>query len=66
MFTFSFLHTAMVRPLPVPGGDRLVRVEQATGGTGGAIDAADLAIARNRALGSSGRSKALLSSRRDR
>jgi predicted permease len=44
IFTFSFLHTAMLKPLPVQEGERVVRL-LATGGTGasGMIDAADLA-----------------------
>ena len=27
IFTFSFLHTAVLRPLPLPGGDRIVHIE---------------------------------------
>ncbi len=44
IFTFSFLHTAMLKPLPVPEGERVVRL-LATGGasSSGLIDAADLA-----------------------
>ncbi|MEX2282889.1 MAG: ABC transporter permease [Gemmatimonadota bacterium] len=44
IFTFSFLYTAMVKPLPVPGGERIVRVMRADGG--GLIDAADFAALR--------------------
>jgi predicted permease len=43
IFTFSFLHTAMLRPLPVSGGDRIVRVSQTSGTSSIGIDAADLA-----------------------
>lgn len=46
IFTFSFLHTAMLKPLPLPGGDRIVRVSQSTPGAGSAIDAVDLAAMR--------------------
>ena len=31
-FTFSFLHTAMIRPLPLGEGDRIVRLMRAGGG----------------------------------
>jgi predicted permease len=43
IFTFSFLHTAMLRPIPVSGGDRIVRVSQTSGTSTIGIDAADLA-----------------------
>jgi predicted permease len=43
VFTFSFLHTAMLRPLPVPDGARIVRVNQVQGRSTGGIDVADLA-----------------------
>ncbi len=43
IFTFSFLHTAMMRPLPLDEGDRIVRVQQATGS---GLDVADLALMR--------------------
>src|SRR5690349_3849301 len=43
IFTFSFLHTAMLRPIPVSGGDRIVRVSQSAGTASIGIDAADLA-----------------------
>src|SRR4051812_20638168 len=47
IFTFSFLHTAMIKPLPLSGGDRIVRIEQTTaGGSTRGIDAADLAAMR--------------------
>jgi predicted permease len=46
IFTFSFLHAAMVRPLPLSGGERLVRVEPASGSVPGTIDAAELALVR--------------------
>ncbi len=43
IFTFSFLHTAMLKPLPLPGGEAIVRLTPTSGGQGlGAIDAADL------------------------
>jgi predicted permease len=48
VFAFAFLYTAMVRPLPVPGGDRIVRIEQTTDRTTGLLDAADLAAVRPR------------------
>lgn len=48
IFTFSFLHAAMVRPLPVPGGERIVRLLTVTsGGESGNLDAADLAVIRS-------------------
>lgn len=43
IFTFSFLYTAVLRPLPLPGGDRIVRVQQATGR---GLGVADLALMR--------------------
>lgn len=43
IFTFSFLHTAMLRPIPVSGGDRIVRVQERSGR---ALDAATVAAAR--------------------
>ncbi|HET7550920.1 MAG TPA: ABC transporter permease [Gemmatimonadaceae bacterium] len=43
IFTFSFLYTAMVKPLPVSGGERIVRVSASTGSTTGGLDAYDLA-----------------------
>ena len=47
IFTFSFLYTATLKPLPVPQGDEIVRVMQTSGGrTIGLIDAADLAAVR--------------------
>ena len=33
IFTFSFLYTAVVKPLPVAGGDRIVRIEQSVNGS---------------------------------
>lgn len=49
IFTFSFLHTAILRPLPLPGGDRVVRVMATVDGLGlGSIDAADFAALRGR------------------
>jgi predicted permease len=47
IFTFSFLYTAILKPLPVPQGEEVVRLMQTTGGrTSGVIDAADLAAVR--------------------
>jgi predicted permease len=46
IFTFSFLHTAMLKPLPLSGGDRIVRIEQATPGKSSAFDVVDLATMR--------------------
>jgi predicted permease len=43
VFTFSFLHTAMVKPLPLSEGGRVVRIQQAEAGGTHGIDAADLA-----------------------
>jgi predicted permease len=43
IFTFSFLYTAMVKPLPVSGGERIVRVSASVGSTTGGLDAYDLA-----------------------
>ncbi|HMN10640.1 MAG TPA: ABC transporter permease [Gemmatimonadaceae bacterium] len=43
VFTFSFLHTAMLRPLPLGDGAAIVRVQQVQGGRVTAFDAADLA-----------------------
>ena len=41
-FTFSFLHTAMIRPLPLGEGERIVRVDQLLDGRRRPIDAADV------------------------
>ena len=47
IFTFSFLYTAMLKPLPVPQGDEIARIMVTAGGrTIGLIDAADLAAVR--------------------
>jgi len=47
IFTFSFLHAAMVRPLPVPEGERVVRVLAVTAnGESGNLDTVDLAAIR--------------------
>lgn len=49
IFTFSFLHTAILKPLPLPEGERVVRVLAAVEGlTTGSLDAADLAAMRGR------------------
>jgi predicted permease len=42
IFTFSFLYTAMVKPLPVSEGERIVRVSESTGSRTRGIDAYDL------------------------
>jgi predicted permease len=42
-FTFSFLHTAMIRPLPLGDGDRIVRVMQLEDGRYRQIDLVDVA-----------------------
>ncbi|MEO7999235.1 MAG: ABC transporter permease [Gemmatimonadaceae bacterium] len=47
IFTFSFLHTAMLKPLPVPNGDRIVSIRQTQGTNSGPFDAADLASVRS-------------------
>jgi predicted permease len=45
-FTFSFLHTAMVRPLPLSEGERVVRVDPVVAGRRQTIDVVDLAAVR--------------------
>ena len=45
-FTFSFLHTAMIRPLPLSDGDRIVRLTRLEDGRGRPVDPADVAILR--------------------
>ncbi|MEO6446389.1 MAG: ABC transporter permease, partial [Gemmatimonadaceae bacterium] len=42
-FTFSFLYTAMMRPLPLGEGARVVRIDQVIEGRRGEVDAADVA-----------------------
>jgi predicted permease len=44
-FTFSFLHTAMIRPLPLGDGDRIVRLSHADNKPS-AVDVVDLAALR--------------------
>ena len=46
IFTFSFLYTAMLKPLPVRDGDGIVKLLTVTNGSWGAIAAADLAAIR--------------------
>ncbi|MFN8647913.1 MAG: ABC transporter permease [Gemmatimonadales bacterium] len=47
IFTFSFLHTAMLKPLPVPEGERVVRLMARVEGIGlASIDAGDFAALR--------------------
>ena len=46
IFTFSFLHTAVLRPLPLPGGDRIVSIENDAPNTGGAFDVTELSAIR--------------------
>jgi len=45
-FTFSFLHTAMIRPLPLGEGDRIVRLMRAEDGGSRPVDVVDLAALR--------------------
>lgn len=45
-FTFSFLYTAMIRPLPLSEGERIVRVDQLVDGRLQGVDAADVATLR--------------------
>ncbi|MEO7362747.1 MAG: ABC transporter permease [Gemmatimonadaceae bacterium] len=49
IFTFSFLHTAMLKPLPLPNGDRIVSIRQELGPRTMPVDAADIASIRNSA-----------------
>src|SRR5262245_37936510 len=46
IFTFSFLYTTMLKPLPLPGGERIVRIEQRVAGRTTWLDAADVALLR--------------------
>lgn len=47
VFTFAFLHTAMLKPLPLPEGERVVRLLTiASDGSTRDLDAADLAAVR--------------------
>lgn len=46
IFTFSFLHTAMLKPLPLPDGDRVVSIRQIGTTNNGPIDAADVSAIR--------------------
>ncbi len=48
IFTFSFLYTAMLKPLPVREGEGIVKLLSVTNGSWGVIDAADLASVRRR------------------
>jgi len=43
IFTFSFLYTVMLRPIPVSGGDRVVRVTATSGASDVGLDVVDLA-----------------------
>ena len=45
-FTFSFLYTAMIRPLPLDGGDRIVRLSALENGRGRSVDAVDIGALR--------------------
>jgi predicted permease len=45
-FTFSFLHTAMIRPLPLSDGDRIVRLSRLEDGRYRPVDVADVAALR--------------------
>ncbi len=51
VFTFSFLYTAMLRPLPVEGGEAIVRVQLQTEGRTRGIDAVDLVQLRSQLAG---------------
>ncbi len=46
IFTFSFLYSAMLKPLPVRSGESIVKLLAVTNGSWGAVDAADLAALR--------------------
>ena len=46
IFTFSFLYTVMIKPLPLAGGDRIVRIAARTGSNTRPIDAVDLSAIR--------------------
>jgi predicted permease len=45
-FTFSFLHTAMIRPLPLSDGDRIVRLTRLEDGRRRPVEAVDVATLR--------------------
>lgn len=47
IFTFSFLHTAMYAPLPIPNGDRVVRLMASYDGRSNWFDARDFAQIRD-------------------
>ncbi|MBK6486191.1 MAG: ABC transporter permease [Gemmatimonadetes bacterium] len=55
-FTFSFLYAAMMRPLPLSEGERIVRIDQLTQGRRGPVDAVDVGSLREqlRAVGEVG------------
>ncbi|MGV3710715.1 MAG: ABC transporter permease [Gemmatimonas sp.] len=46
IFTFSFLHTAILKPIPVSSGDRVVSIRQKLGSRTTPFDAADIAAMR--------------------
>jgi predicted permease len=46
IFTFSFVYTAMLRPLPLIEGEKIVRVEQRLGDRTSSLDAYDVALLR--------------------
>jgi predicted permease len=46
IFTFSFLHTAMLKPIPVSSGERVVSIRQKLGSRTTPFDAADIAAMR--------------------
>jgi len=48
-FTFSFLYSAMIRPLPLGEGDRIVRLMRFGEGRQGPVDAVDVAMLRGSA-----------------
>jgi predicted permease len=47
IFTFAFLHTAMLAPLPLPAGERLVAIENGETGTAGMFDVVDVRAIRS-------------------
>src|SRR6476646_221442 len=46
IFTFSFLYTAMIKPLPLPGGNEIVSVQEFSHGSTRTLQAVDVAAMR--------------------
>jgi predicted permease len=46
IFTFSFLYTAMIKPLPLPGGDEIVSVQEFSNGSTRTLQAVDVVAIR--------------------